>query len=332
MMPDVFDQIEWNVREIFGEDPICVHVGNVKECDIKRHYAYSKFRAEAIASGVRSAPSSRLWESLIAMGRLCDLKGGDTWRLVILDCIVPCFRSLSSRISRDFQVERDEIRSGMVEAALEVWADTVMGVPPCSVRDRMVKAAFESAFRRGNASSPETLTGDAEVIFSSEVADQDSALRAASIIDVNGIRDAAVAEQIRGERFGALLQGLDCFDSVRGFHDELRNGRRSGSISQAVKTSGLPRSGISNPNLYYYASDLYPSFIGLREAAGVIGIAESAAHRLIRAGQFPFPVARVGRSYRVSVRALMHFKDIPDTIVHVDDIENGAFHANGGVR
>ena len=94
----------------------------------------------------------------------------------------------------------------------------------------------------------------------------------------------------------------------------------------------MPRAWISNPDLYYYASDLYPSFIGLREAASVMGIAESTAYRLIRTGQFPFPAARAGRSYKVSVRALMYFKDIPDAIVHVDDVENGALHASGGVR
>lgn len=330
-MSDIFNEIEWKVRKIFGEGLICVHVGNAKECEIKRHPTYPKFRAEAILAGVKSAPSSRLWESLIAMGRLSDLDGDDTWRLVILDCIVPCFRSLSARISRDFQVEREEIRSAMVATALEVWADTAMGVPPRHVRDRMVKAAFEVAFRRGNATSSEYAMDDVEVFFQSEVSAQETALRASSIIDVNSIRDANVAEQVRGERLGALLQGLGCFDAVRAFHDELRAGRRSGSVSQTMRTSGLLRSQISNPNLYYYASDLYPPFIGLREAAGVMGIAESAAHRLIRAGQFPFPVARAGRSYKVSVRALMHFEDIPDAIVHVDDIENGALHASGGV-
>lgn len=329
-MPDVFDRIEWKVRKIFGEEPVCVHVGNVKECEIKRHLTYPKFRAEAIPAGVRSAPSSRLWESMIAMGRLCDLDGDDTWRLVILDCIVPCFRSLSARISRDFRVEREEIRSAMVATALEVWADTAMGVPPRHVRDRMVKAAFEVAFRHGNATSSEYSMDDMEIFFRPEIPVQGSALRAASIIDVNSIRDADVAEQIRGERLGALLQALGCFDAVRIFHDEIRAGRRSGSVSQALKTLGLSRSRISNPNLYYYVSDLYPSFIGLREAASVMGIAESAAHRLIRAGQFPFPVARAGRSYKVSVRALMHFMDIPDAIVHVDDVENGALHASGG--
>ncbi|WP_405906814.1 helix-turn-helix domain-containing protein [Streptomyces sp. NBC_00828] len=97
-----------------------------------------------------------------------------------------------------------------------------------------------------------------------------------------------------------------------------------------VRASNLSRSRISSQNLYYYASDLYPSFVGLQEAADVMGISISGAHRLIRAGQFPFPVARAGRSYKVSVKALMHFKDIPDVIVHVDDIENGALHASGG--
>ncbi|MFJ7958454.1 helix-turn-helix transcriptional regulator [Streptomyces sp. NPDC096319] len=149
-----------------------------------------------------------------------------------------------------------------------------------------------------------------------------------SIVDLDCIRDTDVAEQIRGERLGSLLQALGCFDAARSFHDEIRTGRRSGS----VKTSWLARSRISGQSLYCYSSDLYPSFIGLREAASVMGISESAAHRLIAAGRFPFPVARVGRSYKISVRALMHFMDIPDAIVHVDDVENGALHASGGVR
>ncbi|MEV6775519.1 helix-turn-helix transcriptional regulator [Streptomyces syringium] len=267
---------------------------------------------------------------MIAMGRLCDLDGDDTWRLAILDCIIPCFRSLSTRIARDFQVEREEIRSAMVATVLEVWEDTAVGVSPRHVRDRMVKAAFEVAFRLGNATSSEHSMDDIEILIQSQVPAQDSPLRASSIIDANNIRDADVVEQLRGERLGALFQVHGHFDALQSFHDELRDGRRSGSVSQAVRASGLSRSRISDPNLYYYASDLYPPFIGLREAAGVMGIAESAAHRLIRAGQFPFPAARAGRSYKISVRALMHFENIPDGIVHVDDIENGALHASGG--
>ncbi|GHE10855.1 helix-turn-helix domain-containing protein [Streptomyces alanosinicus] len=329
-MSDVFDRIEWKAREILGGGPVCVHVGDVKECDIKRHPTYSKFRDEAISAGVRSAASSRLWESMIAIGRLSDLDGDDTWRLVILDCIVPCFRSLSTKISRDFQVEREEIRSAMAVTALEVWKDTAQGVPPRHVRDRMVKASFEVAFRYGNATFGQYPMDDVELLIQSEIPAQDSVLKASSIIDVNSIRDADVAEQLRGERIGALFQRLGHFDAVRGFHDDLRAGRRSGSVRQVMTTSRLLRSRISGPNLYYYASDLYPPYIGLREAASVMGIAESAAHRLIRAGQFPFPAARAGRSYKISVKALMYFKEIPDVIVHVDDVENGALHASGG--
>ncbi|NEA39892.1 helix-turn-helix domain-containing protein [Streptomyces sp. SID11385] len=97
-----------------------------------------------------------------------------------------------------------------------------------------------------------------------------------------------------------------------------------------MRSSGLLRSRISDPNFYYYASDLYPQFIGLREAAYVMGVTESAAYRLIRAGNFPLPAARAGRSYRVSVKALMHYKDIPNAIVHADDVENGALYAGRG--
>ncbi|MBW5482321.1 helix-turn-helix transcriptional regulator [Streptomyces bambusae] len=298
-MADVFDRIEWAVRGIFGEEPVCVHVGDAKECDIKRHPTYPKFRAEAIRSGVQSGPTSRLWESMIAMGRLCDLDGDETWRLVILDCITPCFRPISTSISRDFRVDCEEIRSAMVAAALEVWAATVTGVPPRHIRDRMVKAAFDVAFRRGKAAPSESLVDDVEM-FRYEVPVQGSGLSASSIVDVNRIRDVDVAEQIRGERFGSLLHVLGCFDAVQGFHGEIRSGRRSGSVSQAMRVSRAARYRISSQSLYYYASDLYPSFVGLREAASVMGIAESAAHRLIRTGQFPFPVARAGRSYKVS--------------------------------
>ncbi|MER6189319.1 helix-turn-helix domain-containing protein [Streptomyces cyaneofuscatus] len=186
------------------------------------------------------------------------------------------------------------------------------------------------AYSRGRSVSSEWSTDEIEIFRPEEPPVQNSLLRALSIIDVSSIRDADVAEQVRGELFGSLLQRLGCFDVARVFHDALRAGRRSGSVSQVVKASRLARSRISSQSLYYYASDLYPSFIGLQEAASVMEIAESAAHRLIRAGQFPFPVARVGRSYKVSVKALMHFMDIPDVVVHADDVENGSVHAGGG--
>ncbi|MFE0777468.1 helix-turn-helix domain-containing protein [Streptomyces sp. NPDC058861] len=328
-MADIFDRIEWSVRKVFGDNPVCVHVGNVEACAIKRHPAYPKFRSDAISAGVKSASSSRLWESMIAMGRLCDLDGDDTWRLVILDCITPSFRAISTRVARGFQAELEEIRSAMVTAALEVWVDTALGVPPRHVRDRMVKTAFDVAFQYGKTGSTEYPTEEIELFFRPDTLSQESSVKALSVVDFSSIRNPDVAEQIRGERYGALLQRLGHFGIAQRYHEEIRAGRRSGSVGQAVKASMLSRFRISDPNLYYYTSDLYPSFVGLREAAKVMGIAESAARRLIRAGEFPFPVARAGRSYLVSVKALMHFMEILDAIVHVDDIENGALHASG---
>ncbi|MFI1517831.1 hypothetical protein [Kitasatospora cineracea] len=63
-----------------------------------------------------------------------------------------------------------------------------------------------------------------------------------------------------------------------------------------------------------------------------MGIPESAAHRAIREGTFDLPTARAGRSYKVSVDAIMRLLDIQDGIVHVDDVENGARHAGGAWR
>lgn len=266
------------------------------------------------------------------MGRLGDLYRDETWIMVILDCITPCFRDASTRIARDFRVEREEIRSAMTAAALEVWVATAQGVPPRHVRDRMVKAAFDAAFRLAKTGTSEHRTDDTDVIPQPDLAIQGFELRTSSVIMVNDIRDPAVAEQIRGERLGALFQRMGLFESVRAFHEELRAGRRSGSVNLTVNASRLSRHRFSNPNLYYYTSDLYPSFIGLPEAADVMRITESAAHRLIRKGQFPFAVARAGRSYKVSVKALMHFAGIPDVIVHADDVENGALHASGSAR
>ncbi|WP_159074286.1 hypothetical protein [Streptomyces dioscori] len=199
---------------------------------------------------------------MIAMGRLCDPDGNDTWRLIILDCITPCFRSLSTRISRDFQVEREDLQSAMVTTALEVWEGTVMDTSPRHIRDRMVKATFDLAFQLGNTTCSDFSVDDVGVLIQPDWNAQDSALRASSI-DVNTVRDADVAEQLRGERIGALLHVQGHSEVLRGLHEGLRDGSRSGSASRSVRSSEFSRSRISNPNLYYCISDLYPSFIGL---------------------------------------------------------------------
>ncbi|MFI1517832.1 hypothetical protein [Kitasatospora cineracea] len=206
-MSDIFDRIEQSVRAGFDGKTVCVHVGDPDECDFKRHPTYQKFRREAVVSGIRSAPSSRLWEPLNAMGRVCDLRGGTKWRMVVIDCLTPVFRSFSKKNSWTgpswgFRTERDEIRSAMVATALEVWAATTVGVPPRHVRDRMVKAAFDVAARLARRGTSDFPVDDLDLLLFSGEPVESSGLLASSIIDCSGVRDADMAERIRGERLG----------------------------------------------------------------------------------------------------------------------------------
>lgn len=89
----------------------------------------------------------------------------------------------------------------------------------------------------------------------------------------------------------------------------------------------MTRAWVDGVERYYYVSDFYPKFMRLRDAAKVMGIADSAAYRKVRGGDFPFPVNSSGQSYQVFVRALMQHMEIPDAVVHMDDVENGAGYA-----
>jgi hypothetical protein len=148
----------------------------------------------------------------------------------------------------------------------------------------------------------------------------------APILDAAELRNPIVAEQLRGERYGALFQHLGCMDRVRIVHDEIRSGRRRAGTS-IPGTMQFWRSHLTGADHYYWISDLFPLYVKLPEAAAALGYAESAAYKLVRDGKFPCPVTRMGSSYVVAVKALMHQLGIPDAIVHPDDVENGAAHA-----
>lgn len=51
-------------------------------------------------------------------------------------------------------------------------------------------------------------------------------------------------------------------------------------------------------------NDLPPS-LGLEAAALVLGIGRTNAYALVRRGEFPVPVLRIGRRYRVSTQAVL---------------------------
>ncbi|MEV6107549.1 hypothetical protein AB0M28_23025 [Streptomyces sp. NPDC051940] len=218
----------------------------------------------------------------------------------------------------------------MFEAALNVWEETAKDVPPREIPTLMVKAAINAAYRRASVHGSERLSGNVEALLAFEESDLDSALKASSIIHDADPKDSAVAEQIRGERTGALWQRHGLAEVVNRYHEDLREGRRQGLRGILVTEAMLARTWVAGHSYYYYISDFYPKLVDLSAAAEALGIAKSAAYRMVRAGSFPCLTTRMGGSIKVPTEALMHSLSIPDIIVHLDDVENGAAHIQVG--
>ncbi|RGD59205.1 DNA-binding protein [Kitasatospora xanthocidica] len=123
-----------------------------------------------------------------------------------------------------------------------------------------------------------------------------------------------------------MLQTLEHIGLALARHAEIRSGIKR---SPAPSTSNLARAGLPGADHYYRLSDLLPAHIGIQQAAEVLGITETTALRMVRDASFPCPVTRMGRSYRVPVKAFMASLGIPDSLLHPDDVENGAEHAAG---
>ncbi|MFJ2743876.1 hypothetical protein ACIO3O_29980 [Streptomyces sp. NPDC087440] len=325
---DVFACAEKYVLEMFAGAAVCVHTGDVLECTVRRHPGYSSFRSEMMDDLVRrKGKRSKRWEALIAMGRLAEMGDDDTWKMAFIDCLSPVLRRRSRNISRDFGTDLEDVLSDMFEAVLLAWIETGHGCPPGGVRHYVIKSAYNLAHKRAKVDGGEQ-PFDAMDDFPSSVEDSFSfTMRNSVVVNDADVRDPVVAEQIRGERFGALLRKMGYGEEMTSFHQKIRDGLHP-EISQRVLKSGVAtRVWVDGVERYYYVSDFYPKFIGLRDAAKVMGIAESAAYRMLRDGDLPLPVNSSGRSYQVSVRALMSHMEIPDMVVHMDDVENGAGHA-----
>jgi hypothetical protein len=328
MVPDVFDCVAAYVRDVCGEGPVCVHVDDARECQIKWHPDYVKFRARAVAARAARKPS-QLWESMVAMGRMSDMCGDNKWRMIVMDCLIPFLRARSWLISREFYCDLGDVRSDMFEAALDAWEETVKGVPPREVPTLMVKAAINAAYRRANIHENESSTSDVGGLLIFEESAMDSTLKASSIIHDADPRDPAVVEQIRGERTGALWQMYGLNEVVNRYHEDLRAGRRPGLRDILATETMLARTWVTGCNYYYYISDFYPKFVALPAAAEALGIAKSTAYQMVRAGSFPCLTTRMGSSIQVPTKALMNSLSIADIIVHLDDVENGAAHTGG---
>ncbi|MFG2813929.1 hypothetical protein [Streptomyces sp. NPDC048410] len=327
-MSDAFDCLEQYVFHICAEEQVCAHVGDAKNCEITRHPAYRDFRAKAIMEKGEPKPT-RLWESMVAMGRIHDMRGDDKWRMIVLDCVMSSLRGRSLRIHRDLYIDLADVRSDMFEAGLATWRETIRDVPPRRVPALMRKTAIRAAYQRATDLTRETVIERPEDFLDEPDFPELPGLKASSLIHDANYRDPAVAEQIRGERSGALFHKNNCMDAATKFHEDIRAGRRPDITARAAKAPMLARSNLFGPSHYYYISDFLPSFIEMPAAAEALGLAERTAYHMIRKGTFPCPHTRMGRSLKVPVRPLMHYMDIPDAIVHPDDVENGAMHASG---
>lgn len=251
----------------------------------------------------------------------------DMWRMAFIDCLSPVFRKRAHIISRDLRTDLEDVLSDMFEAALVAWMDTERGCPPGSVRHKVVKGAYEIAYKRAKVCGGEWSSDcmDGVPIFPGN--ENEFTIKTSGVVDSVDVRDPVVAEQIRGERFGALLRKMNCVDRMTLFHQEIRDGLHPGIADRVMKGGVAERVWVDGAERYYYVSDFYPKFMRLPAAAEVMGVAESAAYRKVRGGDFPFPVNSTGRSYQVSVGALMHHVGISDAVVHMDDVENGAGYA-----
>ncbi|MBX7554865.1 helix-turn-helix domain-containing protein [Streptomyces sp. tea 10] len=64
-----------------------------------------------------------------------------------------------------------------------------------------------------------------------------------------------------------------------------------------------------------------PVAVDLRTAARALGICSTTAYRLIRNDEFPCPVLRVGRRYRIPTTELMRALGIEDRPLYSMDLE-----------
>ncbi|MFG3103262.1 helix-turn-helix transcriptional regulator [Streptomyces sp. NPDC048182] len=327
-MSDAFDCVTAHVRSAFSGEPVCVHVDNAQECEIKRHHHYDDFRSKAVVERAARRTRSRLWDSMVAMGRLSDMRGDDKWRMAVVDCLTSFLRKRSEIISREFYADLEDIRSEMVAAALDTWVATEVGTPPSEVPGLMLKAAVNAAYACAKVHDNESTIGDSDVLRAQAEAPKEFTINASAVIHNANVRDPAVAEQILGESHGAKLQRFVPSHLIEAFHQDIRTGRRPSVPNRLATESMLTRTFVTGGNHYYYASDLYPTFVGLPIAAEVLGIAPSSAYRMVRAGTFPCPTTFMGRKHQVYMKALMSYLAIPDIIVHPDDVENGAAHAS----
>ncbi|MFH8748305.1 hypothetical protein ACH4GK_19410 [Streptomyces rimosus] len=328
-MRDVFTIITERVLRDCGGEPICAHVGDVQACTIKNHPTYQILRENVQLGRSKSVASLRLWESVDALARESGQEEREKWLMILLDLLTPCFGGWSNELARKWHYEVTDIRSAMVESTLDAWFSMAGSTPAKKLLDTIMKRAFTGARGLVEAGSSETCATSAEYLITDIAHEQGSPLRASSIINASTVRDPDADERIRGERTGALLQRMGAMDHAKILHGRIRSGCRDDADAPSITPAQVGRSWVDGKNLYYRISDLLPQYIGFSEAANVVGLSQSQASRMAGKGSLPFRVHWTGNSRVVSVKSLMNILGIHDSIVHPDDVENGASHVGG---
>ncbi|MFD0572888.1 hypothetical protein ACFQ0T_31180 [Kitasatospora gansuensis] len=193
----------------------------------------------------------------------------------------------------------------------------------------MVKSAFSAAYDRAKVTMRETSRFDMESLRLPAAPSKLSARGGVPFIRVTDAQSPEMAAVIRGEQYGSWFYEHNYMDRTMALHESVRSGHFSGGLFSAPGEEAAARGITSDRNRCYRVSDLLPAFIGVQEAAAAMGITEAAARRAIGDGSFPCPVTTMGRTYSISVRALMRGLNIPDSLIHPDDVENGAAYAAG---
>jgi hypothetical protein len=294
-------------------------------CKIKKHPTYRELRKQVYLGRSKNIGSLRIWESVVTLARESS-PNREYWLLIALDLITRNLEGWSKDLARKWHCETSDVRSAMTEGLLEAWSSTSSGMSSNKLLKEMTSRAFSRARSLVEIGSEETSTDDVEYWAPEHSDEKGSTLRSSSIIDADKVRDPDANERIRGERVGALLQRMGAMDHARRVHDDIRNGRRSGTLSPSVTPTQVARSWIDGKNLYYRFSELLPQHIGYKEAARAFGLSESQVSRKSGKGAAPFRVLWIGNSRAVAVKSLMQTLEISDPILHPDDVENGASH------
>ncbi|MEU1022234.1 hypothetical protein ABZ366_09095 [Streptomyces sp. NPDC005904] len=328
-MRDAFTIITERILRDWGGGPICAHVGNIQACTITKHPTYQVLREKVRLGRTKTLASLRLWESVSTLAKEGSQQEREKWLMILLDLLTSHFGGWSKELARKWNYELSDIRSAMVEGALEAWFTTPAGTSSKKLLDAMMKDAFTKARDLVEAGKSETCAASTEYLIADAVHEEETSLRASSIVDAATAVDPDTDEKIRGERIGALLQRMGAMDRAKIHHEKLRRGCRDEAEEPTINAAQVGRSWVDGRNIYCRISDLLPKHIGFNEAANVVGLSPSQASRLAGKDSLSFGVLWIGNSRVVSVAALMNITEIPDSIVHPDDVENGASHVGG---